>query len=106
MAKMVFPFKYYPELAPACDSLPIVVARSAASHEDETALLDRCCADAAAWAAARGLPRLRGDAKCVRAAEIYRAEWLRQNCSTPRALRRESSALTWLMFMFDEMRDD
>ena len=106
MAKMVFPFKYYPELAPACDSLPIVVARRVANLEDDAAVLDRCCADAAAWAATRGLPQLRGDAKYVRAAEIYRAEWLRQKCSTRRALRRESSALAWLCFMFDEIRDD
>lgn len=57
---------------------------------ETAALIDRCADDAAARAA--GLPRLEGRPSDVRAAEIYRAEWLGQRYPIPGALRMERSA--------------
>lgn len=105
---LLIKFKYYSELAPGYrwGTWPMVWAPAAASAEEAAALLDRCAADAAAWAAGRRLPRLAGDPDDVCAAEIYRAEWIRQKQSTPPALRKSCSASSWLMFMDHELRDD
>lgn len=97
----------YSELAPGYQgNWPTVYTKAAASPSKERAMLKRCAADAAAWADAKGLPRLTGKPADVRAAEIYRAEWLRQKQYTPRRLRQESDASTWLMFLDAEMVDD
>ena len=102
-------FLYYRELTPGYRSTwPGVFARRNVSAKEESALIARCSADAAAWAAARGLPALTGKRADVRVAEIYRAEWVRQKLSCARGFHytKVSSASSWLAYIDHELRDD
>ena len=100
MSDTWFRFVHYPDLRPAyCNGLPTIAPVVTASAEEADDLLDRCFVDAVAWARAEGLQELVGEPMVVRAAEIYRAEWLRQGKSDHGVLRREQSASSWLMFM-------
>jgi hypothetical protein len=107
VGSIVFHFVFYPELQPGyVGNWPTIYVKQDLPAKKAAALIKRCAAAAAAWAAAAGLPQLEGAPCDVRAAEIYRAEWLRQRMGAPRSLRAERSARSWLMYMDSEMIDD
>jgi len=102
-------FLFYPNLSPGYrGTWPAVFARRKLSARKEAALVARCSSDAAAWAAAAGLPPLTGKPADIRAAEIYRAEYVRQKLQFARGFSytKVSSASTWLMYMDQEIRED
>lgn len=109
MSELLLKFLYYPELTPGYrGTCPSVFAKRKVSTKEESAIIARCAADAAVWAAGIGLPRLTGKRADVRAAEIFRAEWVRQKrpCARGFHYTQVSSASSWLAHMDHELRDD